>query len=324
MGMEFTESMLENYSQPLSATEDDLCKNAIRMVRDALKPLNFTDDNKDIASLYSDTLAYSIEMRSIYGSRKIKLFIQGSYANNTCVRTESDVDIAVVEEDVFKTDYRIGVTKEQYGFVTAPTTVKSFKDEVQEALTEKFGANSVERKNKSIKVHGNTYRKDADTVPCRRYRDYRNDYIFDENNYIGGIVIYPDDGGMIINYPEQHIYNGRQKNVVTSSYYKKMVRIMKKMRYLMEEHQIKIANNVSSFVLESLLWNVANEWYLEYCGNFRKVFAFDKLISHLKESKTSYMSYKEANGIKPLCPNITACNNLCAFIDELDAFYIYK
>lgn len=60
--MEFTETMLENYSQPLSTTEDALCKNAIRMVRDALKPLGFTDDNKDIASLYSDTLAYSIEM----------------------------------------------------------------------------------------------------------------------------------------------------------------------------------------------------------------------------------------------------------------------
>lgn len=322
--MEFTETMLENYSQPLSTTEDALCKNAIRMVRDALKPLGFTDDNKDIASLYSDTLAYSIEMRSIYGSRKIKLFIQGSYANNTCVRTESDVDIAVVQEDVFKSEYRIGVTKEHYGFETAPTPPISFKDEVQEALTEKFGANSVERKNKSIKVYGNTYRKDADTVPCRRYRDYRNDYSFDENNYIGGIVIYPDDGGLIINYPEQHIYNGRQKNIATNSYYKKMVRIMKKMRYLMEDYRIKAANNVSSFMLESFLWNVADEWYLEYCGKYRKVFAFHMLISHLKGSKGSYMSYKEANGIKPLCSDITSYNNLCTFIDELDAFYTYK
>jgi len=75
--MEFAETMLENYSQPLSTTEDALCKNAIRMVRDALKPLGFTDDNKDIASLYSDTLAYSIEMRSIYGSRKTNYSFKG-------------------------------------------------------------------------------------------------------------------------------------------------------------------------------------------------------------------------------------------------------
>ena len=37
-----------NYSQPLSATEDGQCKNAIRMVADALKTLGFTDDNAAI------------------------------------------------------------------------------------------------------------------------------------------------------------------------------------------------------------------------------------------------------------------------------------
>ncbi|MDR0221045.1 MAG: nucleotidyltransferase domain-containing protein, partial [Lachnospiraceae bacterium] len=100
--MKFTESMLENYSQPLSATEDAQCKNAISMVRDALKAFSYTDDNQDITPLYSDTLAYAIEMRSIDGMHKIKLFVQGSYANNTNVRTESDVDIAVVEENPFR------------------------------------------------------------------------------------------------------------------------------------------------------------------------------------------------------------------------------
>ena len=69
----------------------------------------------------------------------------------------------------------------------------------------------MERKNKSIKIHGNTYRKDADSVPCRRYRDYRGDYQKDTKNYIPGIVITPDHGSRIINYPEQHIANGRKK-----------------------------------------------------------------------------------------------------------------
>ena len=46
--MKFTESMLNTYSQPLSATEDGQCKNAIRMVADALKTLGFTDDNAAI------------------------------------------------------------------------------------------------------------------------------------------------------------------------------------------------------------------------------------------------------------------------------------
>lgn len=52
--------------------------------------------------MYDDTYAYSLEMRSSTGTRKVRLFIQGSYANNTNVRTQSDVDIAVVREEMLR------------------------------------------------------------------------------------------------------------------------------------------------------------------------------------------------------------------------------
>lgn len=330
--MKFTEAMLEGYSQPLSATEDGQCKNAIRMVADALKVLGFTDDNATITPLYSDTLAYSLQLHRSSDSRKIKLFVQGSYANNTNVRTESDVDVAVIQEETFYPEYRNDPLYPQsgadYGFTTVPVAAKSFKDEVQEALEAKFGSD-VERKNKSIKVHGNTYRKDADTVPCRRYRDYRQDYRRDMSNYVGGVVIYPDKGVKIINYPEQHIANGRKKNVDTNHHYKKMVRIMKKMRYLMEDSGNALyryaAGNVSSFMLESLLWNIEDSWYTENCGSYRKVFAFSLLISTLRNRKSKFKSdYKEANGIKPLCPYDRDCENLCEFLDQLASFYEYQ
>lgn len=94
--MKFTENQLKLYAAPLSETENQKCLNAIGMVRDALKNLGFTDDGKDIRKMYDDTYAYSLEMRSNVGARKVRLFIQGSYANNTNVRTQSDVDIAVV------------------------------------------------------------------------------------------------------------------------------------------------------------------------------------------------------------------------------------
>jgi len=323
--------MLMNYSQPLSATEDGQCKNAIRMVADALKILGFTDDNAAITPLYTDTFAYSLQMRRSSDSRNIKLFVQGSYANNTNVRTESDVDVAVIQEETFLPEYRKDSAYPQsgadYGFTPAPAAAKTFKDEVQEALKCKFGTD-VERKNKSIKVHGNTYRKDADTVPCRRYRDYRQDYRRDASNFVGGVVIYPDNGGMIINYPEQHIANGRKKNNDTNHHYKKMVRIMKKMRYLMEDSYItaysSAAKNVSSFMLESLLWNIEDSWYLKYCGDYRKVFAFSQLIATLQNRKNDFWGYKEANGIKELCPKPSDYTNLCNFIDQLASFYEYE
>ena len=328
--MKFTESMLDGYAQPLSATEDAKCKNAIRLVGDALKNLGFYDDNAGIFPLYPDTYAYSLRMMTNSG-RSVKLFVQGSYANNTNVRTHSDVDIAVVQEDRFTTKYRDSSVFPQsdsdYGFTTASPAAKSFKDEVQECREKEFGED-VERKNKSIKVHGNTYRKDADTVPSRRYRDYRQDYSKDPNNYVGGIIIFPDHGPSIINYPEQHIANGREKNEATHHHYKKMVRILKKMRYLMADSIISsysnAANNVSSFLLESLLWNIDNQWYLDNCGNYRKVYAFHLLIQLLESKKINFTNYKEANGIKPLCENETVKDNLCTFIDQLQLFYDYE
>lgn len=316
--MKFSENKLQLFSAPLSATEDQQCKNAIGMVRDALKELGLTEDAKGITRLYEDTYSYSVNMRSISG-RNVKIFIQGSYANNTNVRTQSDVDIAVVQEETFQAQYRPGITHENYGFITESFVKKlSFKDEVQKCLSDEFGMD-VERKNKSIKVHGNTYRKDADTVPCRRNRDYRNDSNFDANNYIAGVMIFADDGTTIINYPEQHIANGKKKNVDTSYQYKKMVRIIKNMRYLMEENYCSDVKNVSSFGLESLLWNIPNNIFRIYSSVLR--YTFDEVVKYLFNHRQDINFYKEANGIKPLCPSITDTEKYLKFVESLSKFY---
>ena len=318
--MKFTESQLKLFAAPLSETENRLCLNAISMIRDALKRLDFTDDNRSITKKYSDIYDYSIQMRSISGSRQIKIFIQGSYANNTNVRTQSDVDIAIVQEETFQTEYRLGVTDENYHFSVIPDPPKIFKDEVQECLEYKFGTD-VERKNKSIKVHGNTYRKDSDTVPCLRYRNYTREFYNNPNDYIGGIVIKADDGTRIINYPEQHIQNGRKKNNETNTYYKKMVRIIKKIRNIMDgDYHYSSAKNVSSFGLESLLWNIPNATFMKY-PIYRYVFG--DVVNYIYNNMSFLTSYKEANGIKPLCPNTSDVENHKAFIKDLKSFYDY-
>lgn len=322
--MKFTESDLKLYAAPLSETENQKCLNAIAMVRDALKNLGFTDDGKTISKMYDDTYAYALDMRSTSGTRKVRLFIQGSYANNTNVRTQSDVDIAVVQEDIFTTEYRTSTSMypqsdNDYGFCTVEPAAKTFKDEVQECLEEKFGSD-VERKNKSIKIQGNTYRKDADSVPCQRYRDYRKDYQKDKSNYIPGVVITPDYGGRIINYPEQHIANGREKNNNTNRYYKKMVRIIKKMRYLMCDCRYAEAEQVSSFGLESLLWNLPDSLFMKY-SIYR--YEFGEIVEYLNNHKNELDSYKEANGIKPLCPTAQDVKNYRNFIERLSKFYEY-
>lgn len=322
--MKFSEEQLKQYAAPLSDTENQKCLNAIGMVRDAMKSLGFTDDGSTIKKMYEDTYAYTLEMRSISGGRKVRLFLQGSYANNTNVRTQSDVDIAVVQEDVFTTEYRTDSntfpqSDKDYNFCTASSSEISFKDEVQKCLEKKFGKD-VERGDKSIKIHGNSYRKDADVVPCRRYRDYRKDYRKDVDNYVPGVIIISDRGEIVINYPEQHISNGRKKNNETNRYYKKMVRIIKMLRYLMCRCGYKEADDVSSFGLESLLWNLPNALFTKY-GML--CYGFEEIVNYLYQNKDELHSYKEANGIKPLCISAGDIEKYKRFIDRLFVFYEY-
>ena len=206
-----------------------------------------------------------------------------------------------------------------YHFVIVPRKDKSFKDEVEECLRFKFGSD-VERKNKSIKIHGNTYRKDADSVPCMRYRDYSDDYSNNENNYVGGVVITSDEGETIINYPEQHIKNGRDKNVTTNHWYKKMVRIFKKMRYLMVACNIEAADKVSSFGIESMLWNIPDEVYLKW-----RLYGFkvEELINYLIQDANNISNYYEANGIKKLCPSPKEITAYVDFVYALESLYSY-
>ena len=157
-------------------------------------------------------------------------------------------------------------------------------------------------------------------MPCRRYRDYRSDYLKDVSNYIHGIVITPDHGNRIINYPEQHIANGRKKNTDTNRYYKKMVRIIKKMRYLMSDYGYKEADQVSSFGLESLLWNLPDDLFMRY-STYR--YEFGEIVEYLYTNKDEIDTYKEANGIKLLCPTSIDVKNYRNFVDQLYLFYDY-
>ncbi len=321
--MKFSEEQMERFAAPISDTEDQKCKNALNMVRDALKDMGYADDN-DVKALYPDTSSYAIEMRfnAIGGNaRTIKLFVQGSYANRTNIVAESDVDLAVVLESTFWGEYPLGITAQSYGFTDSSDNLPAFKNDVEALLRRKFSY-GVTRHNKSIEVKGNTYRVDADTVPCGRFRDYHLDSGRNSSNYTPGIRIQPDDGNIIINYPEQHIANGIQKNKDTGYLFKKMVRIAKNIRSIMEEQSYQSAKGVSSFVIESLLWNVPADVYKKYPSIYR--YSFDEVIRYLYENKEKLALFHEINGIKYLnTDDISRLDKCRAFIDDLHNFFEY-
>ena len=94
-----------------------------------------------------------------------------------------------------------------------------------------------------------------------------------------------------------------------------------------EDEQVvfrRAAEGVSSFKLESLLWNIEDQWYLDNCGRYSKVYAFKLMVGYLILHENDFASYKEANGIKPLCEDDVAYQRLCSFIDALYGFYSYE
>lgn len=98
----------------------------------------------------------------------------------------------------------------------------------------------------------------------------------------------------------------------------RMVRIMKKIRYIMQDNGYSSSNKVSSFGLESLLWNIPDSIFAKYTS-YR--FVFDELIKYAKKEDIS--NFKEANGIKDLFPNQQTLNDYKEFISDINNFFEY-
>ncbi|QTE21093.1 nucleotidyltransferase domain-containing protein [Polaribacter cellanae] len=226
----FTEETLNSWRKPPSDAEETKLTNAERMVREAISE----DD--------------------ILSSKSTRIFGQGSYANDTNVKLNSDIDINVQYTGGFYYQLLNDTTQEDAGIGKLSSSTYSyseFKDDVEKAMVKKFGRNSVKRKNKCITILANNYRVETDVVPTWELRRY------DKNNTpILGARFFPDDGGVVTNYPEQHIQNGKDKNARTQKRFKRLTRIHRKLRYKMIEDGEKINDGITSFLLECLVWNI--------------------------------------------------------------------
>ncbi len=219
--MKFNEDQFSRWSGSPSATEAQRIENTEVAVR---KAISASDELK---------------------GRNIRIFAQGSYRNRVNVRTDSDVDIAVLCTDTFFWDGPDGATLQSLGYNDATYMYTDFRREVGNALRNYFGAASVTQGNKAFDVSANTYRVEADVVPFFEYRRFETDA-----SYITGVEMRPQSGGRVINWPEQHYQNGVTKNTQSSRSFKGCVRIIKTLRYMMMAEGIKSADSAPSFFLE--------------------------------------------------------------------------
>lgn len=197
-----------------------------------------------------------------YAQKDYKVFLQGSYGNDTNIYKESDVDIVIQLNQAFKSDisklpseqavaWDKAYSQSDYGYY-------DFRKDVLKILTDKYGSD-VNVGDKAIAIAPNGNRRKADVITPLQYRRYHKFNGILDQSYDVGICIYNKSGDLIANYPKQHSINMTRKHQVTASWLKPTVRIVKNMRNkLVEDGAIK-SGIAPSYYIEGLLYNVPND-----------------------------------------------------------------
>jgi len=267
------EDIFQSWSQPPSATESEKSFNAESGIKKA------------------------IQMYERLADKNIAVFAQGSYAANTNIRIDSDVDVCILCRDTFFYDLPACKIPENYNIILSSFYFNDYKNLINSALIDRFGTSGVTRGRKAFDVHSNTYRVDADVVPSFEYRYYNDP---ESMRYLSGIAFLCDgDNQRIHNYPQQTLENGRLKNVRTNQKYKRVVRILKRLRNEMQEKGIIASKDIASFLIESLVYQVPDAFFRNEKITDDVKYSLSFIFSNLAISQL-YSSWTEVNEIKYL------------------------
>jgi hypothetical protein len=228
------DSMFASWGAPPNATETQKCERAELAVRKAIDA--------------------SVKLSGL----DIAVFTQGSYQNGTNVRLDSDVDVCVLYKGAFFSDYQFTPTlnNQVLRYVDSDYKYAEFKNDVGNALVDYFGREFVTRGNKAFDIHKNTYRIDADVVPCMEHRLFTGDA--SSHSWLAGTELRPDAGSRIVNWPQQNYDNGVAKNKSCRRQFKTITRVLKRLRYDMIDGGDEAAERIPSFLIECLVYNVAD------------------------------------------------------------------
>jgi hypothetical protein len=228
------ETWLATASGPASPTEEEERDRTEARIRDAIRVANYLPSS-------------------------VRVYAKGSYANNTNVRRDADVDVAVEWNNTIKVGTwgdTAGMTAQQLGYtpVVEPVTPQEFRRLVERALIEAFGGGTVDTTpDKGIGVAAISTTLDADVVPCFALNRYDAPRVF-----VRGHRIYPKSGGHVDNYPQQNYDNGVKKNSWTNRRYKEIVRCLKRLVGELREDGA-ISRDYPGYLLECLVYNVPND-----------------------------------------------------------------
>jgi len=259
----------------------------------------------DEASQTEKQIRSALDAWPATAKRNFRVFVKGSNKSGTNVRRGSDIDLAVEllgasiqSAPSFvtqKTRSAAGLADAQLGLVDAPAEYaiarKTFKDDCVDAMVSAFGPANVQRHNKCIAIAEKSTTLPADVVPCTTRRRYDASDVFHD-----GILIQPDNGSSIINWPVQDYENGVSKNTATSRRYKRTVRGLKALNNRMHESGTPRA---PSWLIECLTYNAPAACFDSPTNVVNVLSVLNWLLSELG-STVGAGEWVEVNGLKYL------------------------
>lgn len=223
-GIMAIEDLLKGWTGPSSASEKDKQDRAERMVRDAA------------------------QAHAAFNDCDLTIFAKGSYANNTNVRSDSDVDIAVeCSECIYWEEARDGAHPAGQPYRGEWTPYK-LRTELARALQAKFPGQVDTSGSIALRVNASSARVDADVVPCFTYK-----YYFSPTSFRQGTRVFRANETWLENYPRQQLENGTAKNNRTNRSFKRAVRILKRVENALVDEGLH--KPLPSYFIECLAYN---------------------------------------------------------------------
>lgn len=217
-------------------------------------------NEEKLAADTESAIRHAINKHPTLAAMNLRILPKGSFKNNTNVRRDSDIDVAIVNQGHIALDFHSGATFAHSG-LTPYQGISStdFKAAVGQAMRNEFGTSSVDGSgNKVFRLRGSDRVIDADIIPSTRY------WHMGPTHHVEGIQLILDqpDGKRHFNYPDQHFNNGVAKNNRTGRRYKRTVRILKNIKNKLVADGI--ITDFPSFLIECLAYNVPDHIYNNY------------------------------------------------------------
>lgn len=205
--------------------------------------------------------------RAGYAGKNYRIFLQGSYGNDTNIYAESDVDVVIVLDDLALYDtsrlepHLSATIQAQLSPATYDHT--RFKDDVLAALRASFG-NTIRPGSKAIPVPAGEGRRKADVIVAVKQRRYFPPQgLISGPTHTDGIAFQKSSGEWIQNFPRLHSENMTTKHQATGGRLKPLVRIYKNMRNRLYERSLLAAGCAPSYFIEGMLYNVPTQLFAD-------------------------------------------------------------